>query len=64
MSNQTAEVDPPKITKLSPAKTPNQYNMDNSANKTNGSVKPEPKVEKKEDRASNDDLNKQTKNKA
>jgi hypothetical protein len=45
-------------------KTPNKYKVDNSANKTDGSVKPEPKVEKKEDRASNDDLKKQTKNKA
>lgn len=64
MNNQTAEGDPPKITKLGPVKTPNKYKVDNSANKTDGSVKPEPKVEKKEDRASNDDLNKQTKTKA
>ena len=62
--NSTAEADPPKITKLGPAKTPSKYKQDGSANKTDGAAKPAPKVEKKEDRASNDDLNKKKQIKA
>lgn len=59
--NSSAEADPPIIAKLGPVKTPNKYKQAEGSNKTKGStegaVKPAPKVEKKEDKASNDDLN-------
>lgn len=58
--NSTADTDPPRISKLGPVKTPVKYKADASTNKT-GAAKPVPKVEKKEDRASNDDLKKKKK---
>lgn len=60
--NSSAEADPPIIAKLSPVKTPNKYKQPEVANKTKasteGAIKPTPKVEKKEEKNSNDDLNK------